>query len=96
MSKSDRDQLRYDYKHHGKVCTRWTRCDGWSFRCIEGYCICDTWWDYHCYEYPPPSWWNKECRREERAHAQNLMARARTGHIDWDDLAINYRRPWYW
>ena len=40
--------------------------------------------------------WKDDERRSERSHARNLMQRARSGHIDWDDLTIDYRRPYYW
>lgn len=40
--------------------------------------------------------WRRDERRLERGRARTLMQRARSGHIDWDDLVIAYRRPWYW
>ena len=47
-----------------------------------------------------PSAWNRSQRREERAHVTNMMRRARSGHLDWDDFPAGnskvYRRPYYW
>jgi hypothetical protein len=40
--------------------------------------------------------WRRDCRREERAKARNVLQRARSGHLDWDDVTIGYRRPYYW
>lgn len=42
------------------------------------------------------SQWRRDERRYERGRARMLMRRARSGHIDWDELVIAYRRPYYW
>jgi hypothetical protein len=58
-----------------------------------------------CPTEPPRRWryvgtegkneWNRDERRAERGKAKQLMRRAFTGHLDWDNLVIDYRRP-YW
>lgn len=104
MAHTDRDDTRHFWKRHygrgfrdGDCTLRTIRVSGWSLR---GWCWCDTvhngWTQPYKYEQGKPSWWNKDCRREERAKARNQMNKARNGHTDWDDLTINYRRPWYW
>lgn len=86
MSRTHRDQKKYQYKHHidTHVYTR------------EGWCECSNWHDYRWYEFPPPSWWNKDIRRKERAFTRNLMDRARHGHIDWERVDERRGDEWYW
>jgi hypothetical protein len=89
MAHTDRDIRRIELRRH------WSsdECTPYRWNCLT----CSSlgkgwnWWDW-----PPPSSWHQECRREERASARHLMDRARAGHIDWDDLVIGYRRPYYW
>lgn len=54
------------------------------------------WLHPYRYEKGVPSRYHKDSRRDERAEARNQMNRARNGHVDWDDLTIRYRRPYYW
>ena len=101
MAHTDRDDARWFWKDHfrydsgaRKHCRKW---DG-----VGSVCWCDTlpeareWVHPYRYEFGLPSWWNRDCRREERGQARNKMNRARAGHIDWDELVIDYRRPYYW
>lgn len=105
MAHTDRDDDQWFWKDHwdGEKCVRHQRVmvDGWSFRRTQ-HCWCEKRPDAHMRLHPYreewglPAWWNKDCRREERAKARDQMNKARNGHIDWDDLTINYRRPWYY
>lgn len=106
MAHTDRDEARHFWKrHYGNRglgiegdCTLYTQPGGWGF--IRGSCWCEKvyspWTQAYKYEKGQPSWWNKECRQQERAYSRNMMNKARNGHIPWDNLTINYRRPYYW
>jgi hypothetical protein len=98
MARTDRDDERWFWKHHrhSDECTK-------RYGTYQEPRSCDT-----CLACPlpwsgmgPPSDWDgsvfhRDCRRHERAQARNLMQRARSGHVDWDDLTISYRRPYFW
>lgn len=95
MSRSHRDQKNYMYKHHNEVCTyRWPWDHGWNPSGQS--CICNTWHEWHWYNFSPPSWWNKDIRRKERAFTRNKMQRARAGSIDWADVDERRGDEWYW
>jgi len=89
MAHTDRDMRRVELRRHWNS----DECKPYRWNCPT----CERlekgwrWWDW-----PEPSYWNRDCRRDERAKTRNLMQRARTGHLDWDDLSIAYRRPYYW
>jgi hypothetical protein len=87
MAHTDRDSDRVFWRNHHRECERW-----W-----HGCEVCDLgplpWVGMGPME---DSEWRRDCRREERARARNLLQRARSGHLDWDDLTITYRRPYYW
>ena len=101
MAHTDRDDERWFRKHH----RRSDECAWyWSLRMrYREPRSCDT-----CLACPPPwggmgplsdsggSVWHRDCRRHERARARNLMQRARSGYIAWDDLTISYKRPYFW
>ena len=110
MAHTDRDDERQFWKRHYGTsprggrwksdCTLYTDRGGRWNAYLRGSCWCDKvhnmWTRPYHFEAGVPSGWNRDCRREERAKARNLMDRARAGHIDWDDLSINYRRPYFW
>jgi hypothetical protein len=89
MAHTDRDHERVIWRNHDRVCNRWSKGG-----CCE---VCDRVpraWSGMC---PiADSEWRRDCRREERAKARNVLQRARSGHLDWDDVTIGYRRPYYW
>ncbi|MEC4871725.1 hypothetical protein R2361_14390 [Mycobacteroides chelonae] len=100
MSKSYRDRRVYELRHHNEVCTDMVRVPGVRFYARSQGCVCDGWHDYHCYDFPPPSYWNRECRQSERTSLRRVMVLGINGHKDWDDLPAAqgrvYRRPYYW
>jgi hypothetical protein len=101
MAHTDRDRLRWMRNHHGKhpaagECTfraasRWQR--GIHRETPQSCEICDRLWDGVRYYVGTDGHgeWTKDCRREERARAKTAMRECR----DWDDLVINYRRPYF-
>lgn len=99
MAHTDRDQDKYTRKHHHKFCTRWSYfIDGSGYRRYRygGWCICEEWFDYRWYSYPPPSWWNREIRKQERAFTRNKMQRARAGSRDWSSVDEKRGDECYW
>ena len=100
MAHTDRDIDRWYRHNHGKdpaagECTR-----VWSWNRPPQYCeTCDRIWSHEFVRYyvstDCKSEWNRACRREERGRARNALRRALNGHTDWDDLVINYRRPYF-
>ena len=103
MAHTDRDDTKWFWKDHFRRPMRGgpRKCGLWSasFR-VRGHCWCDHvhngFTEPYKFEQGIPSYLHKDERRAERAHARNLMNKARNGHIDWDDLTVSYRRPWYW
>jgi hypothetical protein len=91
MAHTDRDQMRYLFQHHREVCAKWLAGQGWHAVA----CACDR-FGYRYHRWPEDSGFHRDCRRKERSRAADLMRRARAGHLDWDDLTIAYRRPYYW
>lgn len=94
MAHTDRDDERIKWRRH------WCSDEcAWQRRPLAHSCeICDLApWPYRAILGPiaDPEW-RRDCRREERARTRNIMQRARSGHLDWDDLTIAYRRPYYW
>ena len=87
MARTDRDYERVYWRRHRLECVGW-----WN-----GCEVCDR-GPLPCVAFGPieDSEWRRGCRREERARARNALQRARNGHLDWDDLTIGYRRPYYW
>lgn len=87
MARTDRDYERIYWRGHRRQCVGW-----WN-----GCEVCDR-GPLPCVAFGPieDSEWRRGCRREERARARNALQRARNGHLDWDDLTIGYRRPYYW
>lgn len=106
MAHTDRDDERWYRHNHGShpaagECT-YRPGRAWSpwylappRRCL----ICDRIWSRSqvrlCVSVEAKPEWNKAMRREERAKARNVLNRARAGHYDWDDVAIDYRRPYF-
>ena len=99
MAHTDRDDARWFWKDHfrwrGNVCN----CHRWE---LGETCWCETmpgayrWVHPYRYESGVPSAWHRDERRAERANARNRMNRMRAGHIDPDELVIDYRRGYYW
>ena len=100
MAHTDRDDDRIFWRdHHRHDCPNSYRrardeYGPWWFRSYSPQ-ACET-----CLREPRHRWyvstdayseWAKDCRREERARAKTAMRECR----DWDDLVINYRRPYY-
>ncbi len=98
MARTDRDQTQWFWKNHWvNECTRMR----WQDRSYGHHlCWCEQvrncWTQPYRYEKGIPSYYHKDERRGERAAARNVMNQARNGHISWDDLVIQYRRPYYW
>ena len=84
------DECTYSAAHY------WSR--GFHYRLPQSCEICDLApWPYGRVLGPIENpQWRQDCRREERANGRHLMTKARKGRIDWDDLTIGYRRPYYW
>jgi hypothetical protein len=98
MARTDRDQTQWFWKNHwANDCTRRNRWGTWG---VITHCWCERvrncWTQPYRYEKGIPSYYHKDQRRTERAGARHMMNQARTGHIDWDELVIQYRRPYYW
>lgn len=102
MAHTDKDdEWHYWRRHWGSDDCTWRPGRGWSPSWLsppQSCGICERApWPYRRILGPiADSPWKADCRREERAKARNLMNRARAGHVDWDELAIHYRRPYYW
>lgn len=102
MAHTDRDDdWHYWRRHwHSDECTLWQRRRyAWGNYYLPQACeICASApWPFQRVLGPiADAPWRRSCRREERARARTIMQRARSGHIDWDDLVIDYRRPYYW
>lgn len=102
MAHTDRDDERWYRYNHGtydECAYRPGRC--WSpvrLRPPQSCDICDRIWMPPRHYYTGTKGknvWNRDQRKAERGHAKGLMQRARNGHVDWDNLSIAYRRP-YW
>ena len=98
MAHTDRDHMRYVFKHHRKVCVKLcyvvpegARRGYW----LEAPCVCDR-FSHQYWQWPESSAFHADCRREERRRAAAVLQRARAGHLDWDDLTFGYGRPYYW
>ena len=104
MAHTDRDDARWFWKDHFRYRGLTApACCHWAAHGTEGTtCWCETlsearkWVHPYRYESGLPSWWHREERRAERARARNRMQRMRAGHIDPDEMTIDYRRPYYW
>lgn len=88
MAHTDRDIERAYWQAH-----RAEKC--WKNSYLEPCETCDREPTYRLWAINDAEWRRDE-RRLERGRARTLMNRARNGHIDWDDLVIAYRRPYYW
>lgn len=113
MSKTFRDNTRWRWHNHFKTRgvnpsdeprhvfdrSSWRgQSECWCHRTREQRDV--AWISPYASESGVPSWWNRIERRAERAHYRDLDTRARSGHLDWDDIPAgtsrSYRRPWYW
>lgn len=101
MAHTDRDDNRWFWQDHFRPSSG--RCtDSHHQRGLGGTCWCNRrpshwkWAHPYRYDFCVPSVWKRQQRKAERANARNQMDHARTGHTDWDDLAIAYRRPYFW
>ncbi len=95
MSRTDRDQKKYIFKHHHKDCTR--RVHVGPFKYYKGFCECLDWYEYqHARFWPVPSYYKRETRQKERAFARNRMQRARSGSRDWDGVDELRGDEYYW
>lgn len=90
MSRTDRDDKKYNYKHHKEVCKRW------MWPALSRSCECDTWHDYHWYNMPEPSWWRRGIREQEKAFARSRIQRARAGKRDWSEVDDRKGDEYYW
>lgn len=90
MSRTDRDQKKYIYKHHHEV------CEGYGFWRNRTECECSLWWDYRMKYWPVPSWWNRMVRRDAKAFTRDRMQRARNGHLDWAAVDERSGDFYYW
>jgi hypothetical protein len=101
MAHTDRDDARWFWKDH----FAWRK--GNTKHCDpcrgEQSCWCEhdgsesfPWRRRYSERWGRASWWNRDCRREERNIARTQLQKARTGKIEWDNLTISYRRPYYW
>lgn len=101
MADTDRDDDRWFWRRHyardGDCTLRFSfgrpRSGCWCVGDFSSY-----YWrhPYRCPEKGVPSAWHRQQRRSERSHARDAIRKACNGRIDWDDLTINYRRPYYW
>lgn len=100
MAHTDRDDARWFWKDHFRWVDGGNKHSGYQWG--EGRCDCRSlpdsraWINPYRHEQGIPSYYHKDCRRTERGKARNLMARAKAGHLDWDELVISYRRPYFW
>ena len=100
MAHTDRDYLHWFWHDHFQWNKGNPKCA--DSRRMSNVCWCKRlpeareWVHPYRYEKGAPSEWHREQRRAERGAARSQMNRARAGHIDWDDLVIAYRRPYYW
>ena len=91
MAHTDRDDENVFWANHR------ADCPANSWRSPHACALCDFQMPQRLKGMPiNDSEWRRDERRLERGRARTLMQRARNGHIDWDDLVIAYRRPYYW
>lgn len=100
MAHTDRDDARWFWHDHFQWNQGNPKCA--DSRRMTDVCWCKRmpgarqWINPYRYETGVPSEWHRDQRKSERGRARTLMQRARSGHVDWDDLVIAYRRPYYW